>query len=71
MPSIDQVTISGRITKVLPGTRFEVTITNGQTVLALIGGRLRKNNIQILLGDEVTLEMSPYDLSKGIIRYRH
>lgn len=71
MPSIDQVTLQGTVTKILPGTKFEVTIPNGQTVLAYLGGRLRKFNIQILLGDMVSLEVSPYDLSKGKITYRH
>lgn len=71
MPSIDQVTLQGTVTKVLPGTKFEVTIPNGQIVLAYLGGRLRKFNIQILLGDTVSLEVSPYSLDKGRIVYRH
>ena len=71
MPSADQVSLTGTVTKVLPGTTFEVTIANGQTVLAYLGGRLRKNKIRILLGDTVSLELSPYDLQRARISYRH
>jgi len=56
---------------VLPGTMFRVALPNGHEVLAHISGKMRKNFIKIGIGDKVTLEMSPYDLNKARIIYRH
>lgn len=63
--------MSGSVTEVLPDSRFRVTLDNGHPVIAYTGGKMRKHHIRILAGDKVTLEMSPYDLSKGRITFRH
>ena len=62
---------SGVIEECLPNAMFRVILENGHKILATIGGRLRKNNIRILLGDRVECEMSTYDLSRGRIVYRN
>ena len=62
---------SGQVDEVLPNAMFRVTLENGHQILATLGGRLRQNNIRILLGDRVEVEMSPYDLSRGRITYRN
>lgn len=61
----------GSVTEVLPDSRFRVVLENGHPVVAYTGGKMRKHHIRILAGDEVTLEMSPYDLTKGRITFRH
>ena len=63
--------MEGVVQEVLPNTQFRVELSNGATVLAYAGGRVRQNRIRILAGDRVTLEMSPYDLTKARINYRH
>lgn len=60
----------GRVTDASPGARFKVTLENGHILNAVVSGKIRKNNIQILLDDLVEVEMSPYDLNLGRIRYR-
>lgn len=70
MASVDQVTLQGIVKKALPNAIFEVEIPNGQTVIAYLSGRMRKNKINILVGDLCDMELSPYDLSKGRIIYR-
>lgn len=70
MAKDDQVSIRGIIVKALPNTTWIVKIPGDQEILAYLGGRLRKNNIMINIGDEVALELSPYDLRKGRIVYR-
>lgn len=60
----------GRITDASPGARFKVKLENGHVLNAVISGKIRKNNIQILLDDEVEIELSPYDLTLGRITYR-
>ena len=62
--------MQGVITDTLPNTTFRVELENGHTVLAHISGRMRKHYIRILVGDKVTVELTPYDLSKGRITYR-
>ncbi len=71
MPKEDQIEIEGTITETLPNTMFRVKLDNGHLVTAHISGKMRKNYIRILTGDRVTLEMTPYDLSKGRIIYRN
>ena len=71
MPKEDQIEIEGTITETLPNTMFRVKLDNGHLVTAHISGKMRKNYIRILTGDRVTLEMTPYDLSKGRITYRY
>jgi len=70
MAKEDVLTIDGVVEEVLPNTTYRVRIENGSLVLAHISGRMRQNNIKVLLGDEVKLEMSPYDLTKGRIVFR-
>lgn len=64
------IEVEGRIVAVLPGTMFNVELSNGHTVLAHISGKLRKHFIRIAAGDMVKMEMSPYDLEKARITYR-
>ncbi len=66
----DMIVTKGRITDAAAGARFKVTLENGHVLDAVISGKIRKNNIQILLDDTVEIEMSPYDLSLGRITYR-
>lgn len=61
----------GTVDEILPDSRFRVTLENGHSLIAYTGGKMRKHNIRILAGDAVTLEMSPYDLTKGRIMFRH
>ncbi|HLS50859.1 MAG TPA: translation initiation factor IF-1 [Burkholderiaceae bacterium] len=71
MAKEELIEMTGSVTEVLPDSRFRVTLDNGHPIVAYSGGRMRKHHIRILAGDKVTLEMSPYDLSKGRITYRH
>jgi translation initiation factor IF-1 len=66
----DIIKMTGRVDEVLPNATFRVVLENNHTILATIGGRLRPDNIRILLGDGVDVEMSPYDLNRGRIVYR-
>ena len=61
----------GVVTELLPNLMSRVQLDNGQTILAQSSGRLRRNRIRILVGDRVTVEMTPYDLSRGRINFRH
>jgi len=65
------IEMRGTVAEVLPDSRFRVTLDNGHTVVPYTGGKMRKHRIRILAGDNVSLEMSPYDLSKGRIKFRH
>lgn len=65
------IEVMGTVLKVLPATMYRVKLDNGHEVLAHISGKMRKFFIKIAAGDKVTLEISPYDLSKGRIIYRH
>lgn len=62
--------MEGEVIDLLPNTMFKVTLENKVTIIAHMSGRMRQNRIQVLLGDRVTVEMSPYDLSKGRISRR-
>lgn len=66
----DMIVTKGRVTDAAPGARFKVVLDNGHVLNAVISGKIRKNNIQILLDDLVEIEMSPYDLTLGRIIYR-
>lgn len=70
MAKEDQIEMEGTIIETLPNTMFRVELDNGHIVTAHISGKMRKNYIRILTGDRVTVEMTPYDLSKGRITYR-
>jgi translation initiation factor IF-1 len=61
----------GVVVEVLPDSRFRVTLDNGHNLVAYSAGKMRKHHIRIIAGDKVSLEMSPYDLSKGRITFRH
>ena len=65
------ITMDGIITETLPNAMFRVKLDNNHEVLAVISGKMRMHYIKILVGDKVTVEMSPYDLSKGRITYRY
>ena len=70
MAKSDMIEVEGVVVESMPNTTFKVDIGNGHTILANISGKLRMNFIRILPGDKVTVEMSPYDLSKGRITWR-
>ncbi|MCK6390647.1 MAG: translation initiation factor IF-1 [Azonexus sp.] len=63
--------MQGVVEDVLPDGRFRVLLENGHQMVAYTAGKMKKNHIRILLGDKVSLELSPYDLSKGRITFRH
>lgn len=63
--------MTGRVTEVLPDSRYRVTLDNGHDLIAYSAGRMRRHHIRIIAGDSVSLELSPYDLSKGRITFRH
>lgn len=64
------IALDGQINEALPNTQFRITLDNGQAVLGYVSGKIRKNRIKILPGDRVTVELSPYDLTKGRITRR-
>ncbi|MCL5021232.1 MAG: translation initiation factor IF-1 [Bacteroidetes bacterium] len=66
-----QIKVDGTISETLPNATFRVKLDNGHEILAHISGKMRMNFIKILVGDKVTVELSPYDLSKGRIVYRY
>jgi translation initiation factor IF-1 len=70
MAKEDLIEFSGTVTEVLPNAMFRVKLENEHEILAHTSGRMRKNRIRVLAGDKVTVEMTPYDLSKGRITYR-
>lgn len=67
----DLIRMTGVVAELLPNAMFRVTLENNHPIIATISGRLRKNNIRILAGDSVEIEMSPYDLNRGRIVYRN
>ena len=71
MAKNDAIEVEGKVIDVLPGGKFKVELENGFTVEAHVSGKIRMNNIRILAGDKVTVEMSPTDLTHGIIKYRN
>ena len=70
MSKDDVIEAEGKVLEALPNATFKVQLSNGHTITAYISGKLRMNYIKILPGDKVTIEMSPYDLSKGRIIWR-
>jgi len=70
MPKEEHIEMEGVVIDALPNTTFKVKLENGHTVMAHISGRMRKHYIRILTGDKVTVEVTPYDLSRGRITYR-
>lgn len=63
--------MNGLVDEVLPDSHFRVTLDNGHKLIAYSAGKMKKNHIRIIAGDKVSLELSPYDLSKGRITFRH
>lgn len=70
MPKGDHIEMQGTVVDTLPNTMFRVELENGHVVTAHISGKMRKHYIRILTGDKVTVELTPYDLSKGRITFR-
>jgi translation initiation factor IF-1 len=70
MPKEDSIEVEGTVIETLPNAMFKVELENGQVVLAYVSGKMRMHFIKILPGDKVTVELSPYDLTKGRITYR-
>ena len=70
MSKQDVIEVEGTVTNTFPNTMFEVTLENGHRIIATISGKLRQNFIRILTGDKVTVELSPYDLTRGRITWR-
>ncbi|MFG5775541.1 translation initiation factor IF-1 [Comamonas sp. J-3] len=71
MSKEDLIEMKGKIEEILPDARYKVVLENGHGLIAYTGGKMRKHRIKIIAGDNVTVEMSPYDLTKGRITFRH
>lgn len=71
MTKEDTLKLKGRVEELLPNMTFRVILENGLQVIAHLSGKMRMRNIRVLAGDEVSVEMSPYDLTKARIVYRH
>jgi translation initiation factor IF-1 len=71
MAKQEAMEFEGQVTEVLPNATFRVLLPNGHDVLATLAGRMRRFRIRVLAGDRVTLEVSPYDLTRGRITFRH
>lgn len=71
MAKEELIEMNGVVMEVLPDSRFRVTLDNGHDLVAYTAGKMRKHHIRIIAGDKVSLEISPYDLSKGRICFRH
>jgi translation initiation factor IF-1 len=71
MAKEEAIEFEGTVSEVLPNATFRVTLANGHSILAMTAGRMRRFKIRILAGDRVTLEVSPYDLGRGRITFRH
>ena len=71
MAKEEMVEMEGTVQEVLPNTQFRVRLVNGADVLAYAGGKMRQRRIRIIAGDRVNLEISPYDVTRGRINYRH
>jgi translation initiation factor IF-1 len=65
------IEMEGTVQEVLPNTQFRVELENGANVLAYVGGKMRQSRIRVIAGDRVRLEMSPYDITRGRINFRH
>jgi len=71
MATKDFIEMRGVVEELLPGAQFKILLENGQTIIGHLSGKMRRFRIRILIGDEVKVEMSPYDLTKGRIVYRY
>jgi translation initiation factor IF-1 len=71
MAKEESVELEGVVSEVLPSTTFRVSLDNGHTILATLAGNMRRFRIRVLVGDRVKVEVSPYDLTRGRITFRH
>ena len=71
MAKEETIEMEGVVNEVMPDTRFRVGLENGHNIIAYMSGKMRKHRIRILAGDKVSIELTPYDLSKGRITFRH
>lgn len=71
MAKEELIEFDGVVTEVLPNAMFRIKLDNGHEIIGHTSGRMRKNRIRVLMGDKVTVEMTPYDLSKGRVIHRH
>ena len=71
MAKEELIEMQGVVNEILPDSRYRVTLDNGHQLVAYTGGKMRKNHIRVIAGDKVSLELSPYDLTKGRITFRH
>jgi translation initiation factor IF-1 len=71
MAKEELIEMRGKVDEILPDSRYRVTLDNGHQLIAYTSGKMRKHHIRILAGDNVALEMSPYDMTKGRITFRH
>ncbi len=71
MPKEDKISVEAEVVDALPNAMFRVKLENNREIIAVISGKMRMNYIRILPGDKVTVEISPYDLTRGRITYRH
>jgi translation initiation factor IF-1 len=71
MAKEELIEMEGTVQEVLPNTQFRVTLSNGASVLAYAGGKMRQRRIRVIAGDRVSLEISPYDVTRARISYRH
>ncbi len=71
MSKDDLLEFRGKVIELLPNATFSVELENGHKLTAYTSGKMRKNRIRVLIGDDVTVEMTPYDLSKGRVTHRH
>lgn len=71
MAKEELIEMQGAVTEILPDARYRVKLDNGHELIAYTGGKMRKHKIRILAGDKITIEMSPYDMDKGRIIFRH
>ena len=71
MPKEELIEMQGKVDEILPDSRYRVTLDNGHELIAYAGGKMKRHHIRVLAGDNVSLELSPYDLTKGRITFRH
>jgi translation initiation factor IF-1 len=71
MAKEELIEMRGTVAEMLPDSRYRVVLSNGHELIAYTGGKMKKHRIRVIAGDDVTLELSPYDLTKGRIMFRH
>lgn len=71
MAKEEAIEFEGKVVEVLPGSRFKIKLENGHIVEGMLSGKMRTNNIKVILHDKVVIEMTPYDLTKGRITFRY